>query len=86
MREGEIGTAQAAGAPLRDVITDVLSTKASAVVMVHNHPNGDPTPSASDIAVTRRLIAALDAIDVRLVDHVVLARTGHASMRALNLL
>lgn len=54
--------------------------------LTHNHPSGDPTPSEADLAVTRRIIRVLDAIDVRLVDHIVLAGDRWASMRELGLL
>ena len=53
-----------------------LSAGATSCIAVHNHPTGDPTPSAADIAVTRRLAAAGRSIDVPLVDHVVLGDGG----------
>lgn len=86
VRETEIGTAHGIGVPLRDVIADVLALGACAMVMVHNHPTGDLSPSAADVAVTRRLVAGLEAIDVRLADHVVIGPDGYASMRELGFL
>ncbi|MEG3088024.1 JAB domain-containing protein [Sphingomonas sp. PB4P5] len=80
------GHADGAAVPLRDVVRDVLDLEASAVVMAHNHPAGDPTPSEADLVVTRRLLSALEALDVRLVDHVVLAGARWASMRGMGLL
>ena len=85
-RETASGHVDGVRVPLRDVVRDVLDLDATAVVMVHNHPAGDPTPSAADRAVTRRLLAALEALDVRLVDHVVLAGSRRASMREMGLL
>lgn len=86
VRESAAGSTHGVGVPLRDVVADLLRLGSFAMVMVHNHPGNDLTPSEADLAVTRRLIAALDAIDVRLVDHVVLGRGGHASMRDMGLL
>lgn len=86
MRESAAGSTHSVRVPLREVVADLLRLGSFAVVMVHNHPGDDLTPSDADLAVTRRVIAALDAIDVRLVDHVVLGRGGHASMRDMGLL
>lgn len=69
--------------PVRWVVADALAFDAAAVVMAHNHPSGDPTPSAADRAATRRLLVALEPVEVRLIDHLVLARHGTASFRAL---
>lgn len=69
--------------PVRCVVADALTFDAAAVVMAHNHPSGNPTPSAADRAATRRLLAALEPIEVRLIDHLVLAQGGTASFRAL---
>ena len=67
--------------PLRTVVADALAFDAAAVAMAHNHPSGDPTPSAEDHALTRRLARALAAVGVRLVEHVVLSTRGSASFR-----
>ena len=65
----------------REVARRSLELSAAAVVLVHNHPSGDPQPSAHDLAITRRLIQALEAIDVQLLDHLIVARSGHVSLR-----
>lgn len=72
--------------PMRQVVADAIAFDATALVMAHNHPSGDPTPSEADLAVTRRLKRVLDAIDVRLIDHLVLAGDRWASMQELGLL
>jgi DNA repair protein RadC len=54
---------------------------ASAIVLVHNHPSGDPTPSADDVQMTRAVAAACDVVGLSLLDHVVVARSGAASLR-----
>ena len=72
--------------PIRDVARDVIRLDARAVFMAHNHPSGDPTPSNGDLIATRRLWTILDAIDVLLLDHVVLAHSGWFSLRQRGLL
>ena len=84
-RESTVGTATSAPVPLRDVIGDVLRLDAAALAMAHNHPAGDPCPSAADLAATRRLMVVLEALEVRLVDHLVLAGDRFVSMRELGL-
>jgi DNA repair protein RadC len=64
----------------RDVLSPALRDGASAIVLVHNHPSGDPTPSAEDIAMTRAVRAAGELVGVPLIDHVVVARTGARSL------
>ena len=63
-----------------------LLEAASALVLVHNHPSGDPTPSPEDIAMTRVLAEAAEIVGVAVVDHVVVARGAYASMLDLGLL
>lgn len=54
--------------------------------IVHNHPSGDPTPSAADIEMTRQVREAARAVGIALHDHVVIGRTAHASFKSLGLL
>jgi DNA repair protein RadC len=70
----------------REVVKRVLELGASAVILVHNHPSGDPTPSQSDIEMTRQLAAALGTINVALHDHVIVGRNREISLRKSNLL
>ncbi|MGH6933590.1 MAG: RadC family protein [Dongiaceae bacterium] len=70
----------------REVIKRALELGASAIIMVHNHPSGDPTPSEDDIAMTKEVVAAAEKLGITLHDHVVIARKGHASFRSLGLL
>lgn len=58
----------------REVITRVLELGAGAVVLGHNHPSGNATPSSSDRAVTKKLQAALGSIDVEVLDHIIVAK------------
>ena len=86
LRYTEPGSRYAALVPFRAVVSDVLKFDAAGLVMAHNHPRGDPTPSEADHAITRRLGRVLEAIDVRLLDHVILAGEKSASFRALSFL
>jgi DNA repair protein RadC len=70
----------------RDPLRVALREGASAFVLVHNHPSGDPTPSKEDVAFTVKLAAAARLVSTPLLDHVVVARDGYASMLALDLL
>lgn len=70
----------------RQLAIDALAFAAQAVVIAHNHPSGNPTPSAGDLAHARRAARALDAIDVELLDHLVLAGAETTSFRRLGLL
>ena len=70
----------------REVVKRALELNASAVILVHNHPSGDPTPSQGDIDMTEQIEAACQAIGVVLHDHVVVGKETDASFRALGLL
>lgn len=67
----------------REVVARALARGAAAVVCAHNHPSGDPRPSRQDIALTRRLYHACRAVDLDLVDHLVVAEQGVAGLAAL---
>jgi DNA repair protein RadC len=68
------GTATAALAHPREVFRVAIREAAAAVVCAHNHPSGDPAPSAADLQVTRQLREAAKAVDIELLDHVILGR------------
>jgi len=70
----------------REVARRALELNASAVIMVHNHPSGDPCPSAADISATRQVAAALKSIGVTLHDHLIVGRSGHASLKSAGLM
>lgn len=67
----------------REVFRLALITSASAIVLMHNHPSGDPTPSEADIKVTRDLIRAGQLLKIEVLDHVVIGRPDHKSLREL---
>jgi DNA repair protein RadC len=70
------GTATAALAHPREVFRSAIREASSAVVCAHNHPSGDPSPSAADIQLTRQLREAAAAVDIPLLDHVIIGRRG----------
>jgi DNA repair protein RadC len=72
--------------PIREIVRDALAFDARGVVIAHNHPGGDPTPSRADRDVTRQLVRALDPLGIRLLDHLVIAHDGAVSFRRLGLL
>src|SRR5947209_4828828 len=70
----------------REVIKRALDLGAAALILVHNHPSGDPTPSKADIAVTQDIKRAAAPLGVVLHDHVIIGRNGHTSLRDLGLI
>ena len=70
----------------REIIKRALELSASAIILVHNHPSGDPTPSKADIEMTRDIAKAASALGITIHDHLVIGRKGHASFKSLNLL
>ncbi len=70
----------------REVVKRALELGASALIMVHNHPSGDPTPSKADIEMTREVQAAGEKLGITLHDHVVVSKSGHNSFKAMGLL
>ena len=79
------GTVNQAPAYPREIVKRALELQASALILVHNHPSGDPTPSRDDIQLTRAIADAAKAVSLNVHDHLVIARTGHASLRTLGL-
>lgn len=70
----------------REVVKRALALNASALILVHNHPSGDPTPSDADITMTRKIENAADTLGITLHDHVIIGKESDVSFRALGLL
>lgn len=70
----------------REVVRRALELAATAVILVHNHPSGDPTPSQADIRMTREIVAIAQPMGIAVHDHIIVSRDGHASFRGLKLL
>lgn len=79
--EVSVGTLTASLVHPREVFRAAIGARAAALVLVHNHPSGDPAPSAEDHAVTGRLADAGRLLGITVVDHVIVARGGHYSFR-----
>lgn len=67
----------------REVFRPALACTAAAVILAHNHPSGDPKPSAEDLALTRRLRQAGEILGIELVDHLIIGATDYVSLRKL---
>ena len=78
-----IGTMDTLLVHAREVFRAAILISASAVILLHNHPSGDPTPSEADIKVTRDLIRAGQLLKIEVLDHIVVGRPGFQSLRAL---
>ena len=70
----------------REVVKRCLELAASAIIMVHNHPSGDPTPSPADIEMTRQVVAGLKQLGVAVHDHIIIGKSRHTSFRAERLI
>jgi len=70
----------------REVVKRALELSATAVVLVHNHPSGDPTPSRADIEMTKQIIEVAKPLGIAVHDHVIVGRDGHASLKGLKLI
>ena len=80
------GTVDHAPVYPRELARRALELSASALILIHNHPSGDPTPSNADISVTREIIDALDPLEITVHDHLVVGRKGVASLKALGMI
>lgn len=80
------GTVNHTPAYPREIIKRALELGATALVLVHNHPSGDPTPSTDDIQMTQNVKAAAEPFDILIHDHLIVARSGVASFKTLRLL
>ena len=80
------GTVDHAPVYPREVARRALELSASALILLHNHPSGDPQPSNADILMTRQITAALEALKISVHDHLVVGRDGVASFKALGLM
>ena len=70
----------------REVVKRALELSASALILVHNHPSGDPTPSPADIKMTREIIEVAKPLGIIVHDHIIVGREGHASLKGLKLI
>lgn len=71
---------------VREVVKRALELSATALILVHNHPSGDPTPSRADIDMTKLIVEAARPLGIVIHDHIIVGRDGHASFKALRLI
>ena len=70
----------------REVVKRALELSSTAIILVHNHPSGDPTPSRADIDMTKTIIETAGPLGIAVHDHIIVGRNGHASLRGLRLI
>jgi DNA repair protein RadC len=83
MSEGSIDQA---AIHVREVIRRAIDLGSASIILVHNHPSGDPAPSRQDIALTREIVNAGKPLGIAVHDHVIMGTKGHASMRSMGLI
>jgi DNA repair protein RadC len=82
----QIGTVDHTPVYPREVVKRALELSASAVILVHNHPSGDPSPSRADIEMTKTIIDVAEPLGIIVHDHIIIAREGHASLKGMQLI
>ncbi len=82
----QTGTVDHTPVYVREVVKRALELSATAIILVHNHPSGDPTPSRADIDMTKHIVDAARPLGISVHDHIIVGRQGHASLKALRLM
>ena len=81
----QVGTVDHTPVYPREVISRALALSATAIILVHNHPSGDPTPSQADIQMTRKIDEIAQSLGIAVHDHIIVAKNGHVSLKGNNL-
>ncbi len=71
---------------IREIVKRALELSATAIILVHNHPSGDPTPSRADIEMTKKIVESAKNLGITVHDHIIVGKEGHASFRGLSLI
>ena len=82
----QVGTVDHTPVYPREVIKRALELSATALILVHNHPSGDPTPSQADIQMTKAIVDIATPLGISVHDHIIVGKNGHASMKGLRLI
>ena len=82
----QIGTVDHTPVYPRGVVKRALELSATAIILVHNHPSGDPTPSRADIQMTQQIITVANPLGISVHDHIIVGKQGHASLKGLKLI
>lgn len=80
------GTIDGAAVYPREIVKQALKLNAAAVIFVHNHPSGEATPSSADINITKKLVSALQTVDIRVLDHIIVGQVSTVSMAEMGLM
>ena len=86
LHDVSVGSLQASVVHPREVFRTAVDYAAASMILLHNHPSGDPTPSREDIAVTARLVKAGKIMDIPVLDHVIIGRNRYVSLKDKGLL
>jgi DNA repair protein RadC len=70
----------------REVVKRALELSATAIILVHNHPSGDPTPSQADVQMTKEIVSVAQPLGISVHDHIIVGKDGHASLKSLRLM
>lgn len=79
------GTVNEAHVRIAELLRDAVRVNASGIILVHNHPSGDPTPSAADVSLTADVVAAGILLDIAVMDHLIVGQGRHTSLKRLGL-
>ena len=79
------GSTNQAQVRVGEIFRDAIRHNATAIVLVHNHPSGDPTPSSADVSLTAEVVAAGRLVDIAVLDHLIIGQGRHASLKRLGL-
>jgi DNA repair protein RadC len=82
----QVGTVDHTPVYPREVVKRALELSATAVILVHNHPSGDPTPSRADVEMTRAIVEVAKPLGIAVHDHLIVGKDGHASLKGLKLI
>ena len=82
----QVGTVDHTPVYPREVVKRALELSSTALILVHNHPSGDPTPSGADIQMTQAIIDVAGPLGIAVHDHIIVGKDGHASLKALKLI
>jgi DNA repair protein RadC len=82
----QVGTIDHTPVYPREVIKRALELSATALILVHNHPSGDPTPSQADIQMTKAIIGIATPLGIAVHDHIIVGKNGHASLKGMRLI
>ena len=82
----QIGTVDHTPVYPREVIKRALELSATALILVHNHPSGDPTPSQADIQMTKAIVDIAAPLGISVHDHIIVGKSGHASLKGMRLI